>query len=77
VKREVMSMRRIAIIGAGSVVFCKTLMLDIMATKALEETEFVLMAPTTTKTSMVEAFAKKVIHANGLKSKVVVTTDRR
>lgn len=70
-------MRRVAIIGAGSVVFCKTLMLDIMATPALEETEFVLMAPSTTKTSQVAAFANKVIAANKLKSKVTVTTDRR
>jgi alpha-galactosidase len=70
-------MRRIAIIGAGSVVFCKTLMLDIMATPALEETEFVLMAPTRSKTPQVEAFANKVIQANGLKSQVSVTTDRR
>jgi alpha-galactosidase len=70
-------MRRIAIIGAGSIVFCKTLMLDIMATEALQETEFVLMAPSTTRTSQVEAFANEVIRANGLKSQVVVTTDRR
>ncbi|UVI28558.1 alpha-galactosidase [Paenibacillus spongiae] len=70
-------MRKIAIIGAGSVVFCKTLMLDIMATPALAETEFVLMAPSTTKTSQVKAFADKVIAENGLKSKVSVTTDRR
>ncbi|GGD53836.1 alpha-galactosidase [Paenibacillus nasutitermitis] len=70
-------MRKIAIIGAGSIVFCKTLMLDIMATEALEETEFVLMAPSTAKTSQVEAFANKVIAENGLKSKVSITTDRR
>ncbi|HEY0828797.1 MAG TPA: alpha-galactosidase [Bacilli bacterium] len=70
-------MRKVAIIGAGSVVFCKTLMLDIMATPALEETEFVLMAPSTTKTSQVKSYADKVIKDNGLKSKVVITTDRR
>jgi alpha-galactosidase len=70
-------MRRIAIIGAGSIVFCKTLMLDIMATEALQETEFVLMAPSAGRTSQVEAFANEVIRANGLKSKVIVTTDRR
>jgi alpha-galactosidase len=52
-------------------------MLDIMATEALQETEFVLMAPSTTRTSQVEAFANEVIRANGLKSQVVVTTDRR
>lgn len=70
-------MRKIAIIGAGSIVFCKTLMLDIMATKDLEDTEFALMAPTTTKTSQVKAFADKVIAKNGLASKVTITTDRR
>lgn len=70
-------MRKVAIIGAGSVVFCKTLMLDIMATQALEETEFVLMAPSVTKTSQVKSYADKVIKDNGLKSKVVITTDRR
>ncbi len=70
-------MRKVAIIGAGSIVFCKTLMLDIMATPELEETEFALMAPSTSKTSQVKAFADKVIEKNGLKSKVTITTDRR
>ncbi|MEK3917726.1 alpha-galactosidase [Paenibacillus sp. FSL H7-0331] len=70
-------MRKIAIIGAGSIVFCKTLILDMMATEALEETTFYLMAPSTGKTSQVEAFANRVIKENGLKSKIVITTDRR
>lgn len=70
-------MRRVAIIGAGSIVFCKTLVLDIMATPDLEETEFVLMAPTTSKTSQVKAYLDKVIAHNNLRSKVSVTTDRR
>ncbi len=39
-------MRKIAVIGAGSVVFCKTLILDIMATEGLDDTQFALMAPT-------------------------------
>jgi alpha-galactosidase len=38
-------MAKVAIIGAGSIVFCKTLMLDIMATPGLEGSEFALMAP--------------------------------
>jgi alpha-galactosidase len=70
-------MAKVAIIGAGSIVFCKTLMLDIMATPGLEDTEFVLMAPSTTRTSQVEAFAKRVIQANGLPATVWKTTDRR
>ena len=36
-------MAKIAIIGAGSVIFCKTLMMDIMATKALQDSTIVLM----------------------------------
>ena len=70
-------MPKVAIIGAGSIVFCKTLMLDIMATEGLEETEFALMAPSTRRTPQVEAFAKRVIEANELPATVYVTTDRR
>ncbi len=68
---------KVAIIGAGSIVFCKTLMLDIMATPGLEPVEFALMAPSTRRTSQVEAFAHRVIAANGLPHSVYVTTDRR
>ncbi len=35
--------QKIAMIGAGSIVFCKTLMSDIMATPALADSEFALM----------------------------------
>jgi alpha-galactosidase len=69
-------MRKVAVIGAGSIVFCKTLMLDIMATQGLEETQFVLMAPSTRNTSKVERFAKKVIERNALPSIVDITTER-
>jgi alpha-galactosidase len=70
-------MRKIAIIGAGSIVFCKTLMLDIMATPGLEDSQFALMAPTARRAAHVEAFAKRVIAANHLPSQVYMTTDRR
>lgn len=70
-------MRKIAIIGAGSIVFCKTLILDILVTQGLEDTQFALMSPTTTRTSQVEAFLKKVIRENHLTAQVYVTTDRR
>jgi alpha-galactosidase len=63
-------MAKVAIIGAGSIVFCKTLMLDILATEGLEDTEFALMAPSTRRTSQVEAFAKRVIQANDLPARV-------
>jgi alpha-galactosidase len=70
-------MAKVAIIGAGSIVFCKTLMLDILSTPGLEGTEFALMAPSTTRTSQVETFARRVIEANGLPAKVWKTTDTR
>jgi alpha-galactosidase len=70
-------MAKVAIIGAGSIVFCKTLILDILATPGLEATEFALMAPSTRRTPYVEAFVQRVIAENGLPAKVWVTTDRR
>ena len=70
-------MTKVAIIGAGSIVFCKTLILDILATDGLAQTEFALMAPSTKRTSQVEAFVQRVIQANGLPAKVWKTTDLR
>jgi alpha-galactosidase len=71
-----MAKRKIAVIGAGSIIFCKTLILDILATPGLEDTEFALMAPSTRKSSQVESYIQKVIRHNGLKASVYVTTDR-
>ena len=70
-------MPKVAIIGAGSLVFCKTLMLDIMQTPGMENTEFALMAPSTRHTQYVEAFAQRVTAANGLLAQAWITTDRR
>ena len=70
-------MAKVAIIGAGSIVFCKTLILDILAADGLEDTEFALMAPSTTRTPQVESFVNRVIEANNLPAKVWVTTDQR
>ena len=70
-------MVKVAIIGAGSIVFCKTLILDILATKGLEDTEFALMAPSKRRTPHVEAFVKSVIETNNLPATVYLTTDRR
>jgi alpha-galactosidase len=69
--------RKIAMIGAGSVVFCKTLMSDIMATPALSDSHFALMSPTESKLRRMEAFGKRMIRENGLKAEVWATTDRR
>src|ERR1700683_3198328 len=69
--------RKIAMIGAGSVVFCKTLIHDILATPALADSEFALMSPTETKLRRMEAFVGRMITENDLPAKVWATTNRR
>ena len=68
--------RKIAMIGAGSVVFCKTLMSDILATPALADSEFALMSPTEPKLRRMEAFANRMIADNNLPAKAWATTSR-
>ncbi|MFQ6096593.1 MAG: alpha-glucosidase/alpha-galactosidase [Armatimonadota bacterium] len=70
-------MPKIAMIGAGSIVFTKTLMNDILATESLQDSEFRLMSRTWPKLERMEAFAKRVIEENGLPAKVCATLDRR
>src|SRR5256886_14440301 len=69
--------KKIAMIGAGSVVFCKTLISDILATDALKDSEFALMSPTETKLRRMEAFVGRMIKDNQFPAKVWATTNRR
>ncbi len=68
---------KIAMIGAGSVVFCKTLMNDILATPALAGCELALMSPTEPKLRRMEAFGNRMVRENGLDARIWATTDRR
>ncbi len=70
-------MPKIAMIGAGSIVFCKTLMMDILATPALRNSEFRLMDLDMPKLERMKKFADRVIQDNGLDASVLVTDDRR
>lgn len=70
-------MPKIAMIGAGSLVFTKTLLMDMLATPALADSEYVLMAPTHTRLDKMEAFVKRVVADNGLSARITATTDRR
>ena len=70
-------MPKIAMIGAGSVIFTKTLMNDIMGTPALQASEFALMDTAEGRLRKMEAFAKDVVRENNLPTKVGATTDRR
>ncbi|HYW48211.1 MAG TPA: alpha-galactosidase [Bryobacteraceae bacterium] len=68
--------KKIAMIGAGSIVFCKTLLNDILSTPALAGCEIALMSRTEEKLRRMEAFACRMIADNGLAAKVWGTTDR-
>ncbi len=70
-------MAKIAMIGAGSLVFCKTLCQDILTTPALQDSEIVLMSRTRPKIDIMERYVKRLIVASALKAKVWSTLDRR
>lgn len=68
---------KIAMIGAGSIVFCKTLMNDMLATPALQGATYALMSPTEPKLRRMESFVQRMITDNGLPAQVYATTDRQ
>ena len=70
-------MAKIAMIGAGSLVFCKTLMSDFLATPALAGSEYRLMALTHTRLDTMKHFVERMIEDNGVEATVIATTDRR
>ncbi len=70
-------MPKIAMIGAGSMVFCKTLVSDILATPSLRGSEICLMSRTKPKLSRMEAFVRRMIQENGSPASVWSTLDRR
>lgn len=69
-------MPKIAMIGAGSLIFCKTLSMDILATKALEDSEICLMDLTKPKLDQMEDFAKRIVKENKLPARITATLDR-
>jgi alpha-galactosidase len=68
---------KIAMIGAGSVVFCKTLLSDIMATPALADSEFALMDLNDEKLRRMDTFARGMLKDNNVPGKVTSTLDRQ
>ncbi len=70
-------MAKVAMIGAGSIVFCRTLLNDMFSTPALQGATYALMSPTETKLRRTEAFAQRMVEENGLDADVWATTDRR
>ncbi|MDR0730471.1 MAG: alpha-glucosidase/alpha-galactosidase, partial [Treponema sp.] len=70
-------MAKIALIGAGSIVFCKTLLNDLFATPVLKGSQFALMGPTLWKLEKMKVYADQIIGKNHLDATVSCTTDRR
>ena len=70
-------MSKLALIGAGSVIFAKTLISDILATPGLKNLEFCLMSRTMPKLERMEKFVKRMIEENGLDATVWSTLDRK
>ncbi len=70
-------MAKIALIGAGSIVFSTTLLNDLFQTKCLEGSTIALMGPTMSKLQRVQQYAQKIIDKNKLGFKLFSTTDRR
>ncbi|MEM9657953.1 MAG: alpha-glucosidase/alpha-galactosidase, partial [Planctomycetota bacterium] len=70
-------MPKIAMIGAGSVIFAKTLASDILATPGLEEVDFRLMSRTWPKLQRMQRFLERMIDDHGLSATVSATLDIR
>ncbi|MBM4087836.1 MAG: alpha-galactosidase [Planctomycetes bacterium] len=70
-------MPKIAMIGAGSIVFSTTLLNDMLATPSLSESEFMLMDPNAAKLRRVEDHIRRLIDRQRLKATVAATTVRR
>jgi alpha-galactosidase len=67
---------KITIIGAGSIVFSKTMILDILSS-GRNDIQIWLMDPSYEKITYVKRFADRVIKENGLLAKIFITNDRR
>lgn len=70
-------MPKIAMIGAGSLVFCQTLSNDILSTPALQDSEICLMNRTRPKLDKMTRFLKDVVKQNNLPTKITSTLNRR
>lgn len=70
-------MVKIAMIGAGSVVFCRTLVNDILNVCELQDCTFHLMDIDPERLALVERLIKKIVSTEGLPTKVLATTDRK
>lgn len=68
---------KIAIIGAGSVGFTRTLVRDILCVPELQDVEFALTDINAHNLSMIQQILERMVSSNGLSTRITATTDRR
>ena len=70
-------MSKVAIIGAGSLVFTKQFLNDLFATPCMAGSSYYLMGPTMWKLEKMKQYADQIIEKNNIDANIVCTTDRR
>jgi alpha-galactosidase len=70
-------MRKITFIGAGSIVFAKNILIDILSVPELRETKVSLMDIDPKRLEMIEKLANRIVEENNFPTEIEATTDRR
>lgn len=70
-------MSKVAIIGAGSLVFTKQFLNDMFGTPCMAGSTYYLMGPTMWKLEKMKVYADQIIEKNNVDAHIVCTTDRR
>ena len=70
-------MAKIALIGAGSHVFSRNLITDIISYPVLRDSTIALMDIAQKPLDLITTFAKKIVKQNGYSTKIESTTNRR
>ena len=70
-------MRKITFIGAGSIVFAKNLLIDILSVPELRDTKISLMDIDSKRLAMTEKLANRIVEENDFPTVIEATTNRR
>lgn len=70
-------MSKVAIIGAGSLVFTKQFLNDMFNTPCMAGSTYMLMGPTMWKLEKMKQYADLIIEKNHIDAEIICTTDRR
>ena len=70
-------MSKVALIGAGSIVFTKQFLNDMFNTPCMAGSTYALMGPTLWKLEKMKQYADQIIEKNNIDAHIYCTTDRR